>query len=53
LIERSYYCHGIIVAASVIDFLIGTIAANGAFVRETMGKGNSIDKGHGKEVRLL
>jgi hypothetical protein len=52
LIERSYYGHGIIVAASVIDFLIGTIATNGAFVRETMGKGNSIDKGHGKEVRL-
>jgi uncharacterized membrane protein len=53
LIERSYYGHGIIVAASVIDFLVGTIAANGAFIRETMGKGNSIDKGHGKKVRLL
>jgi hypothetical protein len=37
----------------VIDFLVGAIAANGAFVRKAMGKGNSIDKGHGKEVRLL
>jgi hypothetical protein len=53
LIERSYYCHGIVVAAGVIDFLVGTKATNGALVRETMGKGNSIDKGHGKKVRLL
>jgi hypothetical protein len=36
----------------VIDFLIGTIAANGAFIRKTMGKGNSIDKSHGKKTRL-
>jgi hypothetical protein len=36
----------------VIDFLIGTIAANGALIGKTMGKGNSIDKGHGKKVRL-
>jgi hypothetical protein len=36
----------------MINFLVGTIAANRAFVRETMGKGNSINKGHGKEVRL-
>jgi hypothetical protein len=36
----------------MIDFLVGTIAANGAFIRETMGKGNSINKGHGKKTRL-
>jgi len=43
----SGYGSGIIGAMGVIYFLIGANVCCCAVVRKTMGKGNSVDKGHG------